>query len=469
MKKTLLLLTAAAFAANVNAQEKAVSIYTNPVQSDVNLEAFKAARAERFGASYTAAKKTASPRWYSYVDYFDQNEAATSSSIAVSAPYLWKDTMAVMAYSGTSGTEWQHNRSVSLGLTTDPAYSGFNDASYYYGETQVTSGDAYTVDSIRFFGRYGYNPTKTGVTDTLRVVFAYGAGMTSTDDVYLGRTTNPAVLTRYGLAATDTMNTYRLHFDTVTTRATGVNVVVKDIILDNSGASPAWGDTLSDGTYVGQVQVSSSGISIPAGNLLGASVTFISGDASFTAHDTVFGSSVGFKYNMFRPFVAFRGTSATPAWATYSADDRNNGVFKTLPDTANGWGGQYIPLWFWSASGGTASTLQYPWIEFRVSACATCGIVGDPGGVNSVTTINKASAYPNPANDEITVPFNLNKDADVLVTLNDMTGRAVASMQYSKVSNGKAVFSTAKLPAGLYMYTVSADGQKMTGRISVVH
>jgi hypothetical protein len=305
------------------------------------------------------------------------------------------------------------------------------------------------------------------VVDTLRVSFVFGSGA-STSDIYLANTTNPSVLANYGLAAGDTLKNYRMRYDPANNHATGTTVVTRDIILDNSTATPAWGDTLSTGAYYGRVALPVP-VSVPAGNMVGASISFISGDASFTPNDTVFSSAIGYKYNMFRPYVGYKGTSSTPVFATYSPTDRNDGMFKTLPDTALGWGGQFIPLWFWTSTGGAASS-QYPYIDFHV-LCTACGVVTDegPGAVNGVTAITSAAAYPNPATAEVNVPFTLAAAADVRITLSNMIGQVVSTQNMSNVQKGKAVFNTMSLPAGLYTYSVMANGQKITGSVSVIH
>ncbi len=413
-------------------------------------------------------KTTAAPRWYSFSDYFNRSETDLGTNAAATTSYLWKDTMAVMAYSSTSGIVWEHNRMVSMGLVVDPSFSGFNSTTYYLGEMKINSTDAYSVDSIRFSGIYGFRPTNTYV-DTIRVAFVYGNGDrgngTSGPDVYLAKTGNTSVWANY--AATDSMSTYRMHFDSVTTRTTGSSVVVKDLILDNTTSTPAWGDTLADGTFLGSVALSD--VSIPAGNLIGATLTFISGSPSFVAHDTVFGSSVGYKHNMFRPFSIFRGEIASgapaPIFAGYSASNRNSGMYKTLPDTAKGWGGQYIPLWFWT-SGSGASTLQYPDIDFRIK-CTTCGVVV---GVNDVVnTISRVQAYPNPAAEELNVQFAVTGNADVSVTLSNVIGQVVATRNFGNVLKGKATFDTRTLPPGVYVCTVSSGGERYTSRVAVSH
>lgn len=460
MKKSLLITATSLLALGATAQEKVISI--GGTEQNSLFEASKVRNSfHRAAHDGTANKTTSAPRWYSWVNYFDTSEKDLTSSIAFSAPYLWRDTMAVMAYTATGGgTDWAHNRTVSMGLAIDPSFSGFNDLGYYDGEMKITSSDPYTVDSLIVYGLYGFNVANTYV-DTVRVAFVYGDA-SSTADVYMANSTNPTVLARYGLASTDTMHTYRMHFDTVGVRASGTTVVVRDILLDNTGASPAWGDTLSNGIM--PIAVSLGDVSVPAGNMIGASVSFLSGDPTFVAHDTVFGSTMGYKHNMFRPYVAFRGTASTPNFATYSPDNHNSGMFKTLPDTALGWGGQFIPLWFWSSTGGAASTFQYPYIDFHIK-CPTCGIVTMK--VDDLAQNIQAEAYPNPATGVVNIPFTLATASNVTVTLSNMLGQTVDSRQLTGVAKGKVQFNTSSLPDGIYSYSVMANGQKVSGRIAI--
>jgi hypothetical protein len=141
-------------------------------------------------------------------------------------------------------------------------------------------------------------------------------------------------------------------------------------------------------------------------------------------------------------------------------------MFKTLPDTANKWGGQYIPLWFWSATGGGASTNQYPYIDFHIK-CATCGTVN----VKTIEkeAIRKISAYPNPASDEVTIPFELANMSNVTVTLTNMMGQVVATRVVQNTVKGSVIFRTGTLPAGIYTANVSAGSSRQSVRIAIQH
>lgn len=465
MKKLLLLISASAFAMGANAQS-ASTMRNNPINPTINRASFKNALKHS-----NVAKKTtsATERWYSYVDYYDTSEIDNSSSIALSAPYLWNDTMSMDAYSGASGIVFEHNTTVHMGTILDPRFgsdmnTGFNNHNYYSGEMRITATDAYALDSILIFGRYGFNPTKTSVVDTIRISLAYGNG-SSSSDIFRAGTTNSVVLTRYGLGSGDTLKYLNINYDSITNRPTGTTVQTINVLLDNTGASPAWGDTLSDGTY--PILIGFPSISVPAGGYVSATFTFKTGDASFVPHDTVFSSTMGYKYNMFRPYVAYKGTSTAPAFAPYNVANGNTGVFKTLPNSDNGWTDLYIPQWFWS-SGTSGSTLQYPYIDYHLT-CTTCGTVYDNTSASNVITDNSVVAVPNPADNNLSIKFNLNASSDVKVTLTNVVGQEVAAQSVTNTKGGNVEFNTAALPAGIYMYTVSANGQRTTGRVVVAH
>ncbi len=463
MKKSLLLLAAAAVAASANAQERAFSNVHAPLpQSDVNYEAYKMFKQNRAHAANTglAGKGTAAPRWYEYTDYFQKNEDATSSSVNYSLPYLWGNNNVLMTFSSGPDTA----NLVSYGLVGDPAFSGFNNVDYYPGLMKITSTDAYAVDSIAFTGAYLVNPARA-VVDTLRVSFVYGNGATSAD-VYktTANITSGSILENYG-AVGGTMDMYRMHHNGARLTPTGSTMITKDIYLNNLTTPPSWAADTVNGVYVGKVGLGTAGtgISIPAGSMVGVSVSFISGDA-VPAYDTVFIGSPAVppvKYNMFRAGVVHRGSASAAAFPMYSSTDRNMGGFVDKTTTNS-----YVPQWYWS-SGTAAASVQYPDISYR-AICASCGVVGTVE-VGNVAKITNAVAYPNPANDMLYVPFTLNATGDVTVTLTNMVGQVVASQTISNVANGKASFNTANLANGVYSCTIAVGNERTTGRVSIVH
>lgn len=465
MKKTLLLLSAAAMAAGVNAQER----FVNNAHSSIGGNSASWTRLHQTAKpGGLAAKNTAgtAPRWYSYPEYFDLHETATSSSVASAIPYLWGTNTVFMNFSSGFDTA----NLVSYGGVVDPAFAGFSDGTLFTDPTlmKITSTNAYAIDSVEFTGVYLTNPARTSI-DTLRVSFVYGDGGTASDIYMVSTTINTgSILTNYG-AVGSTIDNYRMHMNTSKLIASGSTVITKDIILNNSTTPPSWaGDTVM-GTYIGKVSLGTpgTGISIPAGSMVGFTVSFISGENPPTTpnYDTVFfGSPTNppVKYNMFRAGVVHRGVSGTPNFPPYSATDRNTGNYVDKTTTT-----YYVPHWFWS-SGSSAASVQYPNFAFH-AICPTCATIVTTGGVNEVATVSNANAYPNPATDELNVPFTVTKATDVTVKITNILGQVVATQNMGNVLNGKAVFNTASLPSGVYSYSVTADGATTTGRVAITH
>lgn len=94
-------------------------------------------------------------------------------------------------------------------------------------------------------------------------------------------------------------------------------------------------------------------------------------------------------------------------------------------------------------------------------------------GVNDVNVpvLALGKAMPNPANTVVNVPVTLTKDGTFTVVLSNTIGQVVSTQKIAAYAGqtAKATFNTANLPAGVYLYTVMADGQQATGRVSVTH
>lgn len=460
MKKLFLLLSIGSIGLTATAQEstKSVVFTTNQVDEALQKLTFDQARVKQL-LSYTrsvnapdksVANKTTSvqtKRWYNYGDYFDTTLIDGGNSASISGVIIWNDTLGEALY--TSGLA--HNRQVSVGSILHPQIAGFNDVNYYPGEMHLDTLNAYNVDSIRIYGNHNINPAKTGVVDTIIITAGKGANIHNIR--YTGMTA------RYGV---DTLNCSNLRYDSVAnTEALGLGAPVVTTKFPITAAM--WGDTLSDGTFVMKLPVS---ITAAAGEMVGMSLTFKSGDASFPTTvpgDTIDAFTNVYMYNSFYPLSIFKLVGTSPAFAPYNQNDRNEGLFKTLPSYLNGYATQYVPMWAWSTSGGTAASyLQHIYLDWHVT-CSNCTTIG----VNEVVkNITNNRVYPNPAEDQVTVAFNLVNATSATVSLTNTLGQVVASQV---VTNGKASFNTTAIPSGIYIYTINANGEQTTGRVAVAH
>lgn len=469
MRKSLLLLVAGSIALSAGAQESSRGmLFEKGVPLGTNIAKPILPKSNHAGASKTTG---ATDRWYGYYNYFESVMTDAGSAVDVSAPYMWQDTTALCAYSG--GT-YGYNNMVSEAIIFHPWFfrsatdSGYNNHTIYPGEMRIGQGNAYTIDSFFVQGAYGTNLSKPTIVDTLRVAFVKGnGGPSSSDDVFSGMTIG-GTATSYGI---DPLPFHNIRYDSVnnrTTQRTGTTYV-QDIYLT----------AFDSGTFARNIKLNTP-LSCTAGQFVGVSVSFKSGDvltSSSIVGDTVVRASgstgVTYDYNMFRPSVLFKGTSTAAEFPPYGANDNNIGLFKVLPNYERGWGNAYIPMWAWS-SGSGGSTLQFPVIALH-AICPSCGVTNpyvppvDHTAVADVAAISNFGAYPNPAGDKLNVTFNLSNPSAATVTLTNVLGQVVAAQTIESTTTGKAVFNTAELANGVYVYTLTANGSRATGRVVVAH
>jgi hypothetical protein len=455
MKKLFLLLASGSIALSSVAQQRVMTFD----QKDLKVRKYE--KSSLLRDKTTASKTTASSRWYVYADYMDQMlTAELGQEVAWAAPFIWNDTASAQV-NYTSGLA--HINLPSVGMIFDPsANNSYNNPNYYLGEMMVSASDAYTVDSINISGIYTANSGHTTEVDTVRLAFVKGyGGASSSDDIFGGGLVGGG---HYGAATFVSMR----HDSTKNTAGSGgPGVYVQDILLDNS----TYADTNTVGRWFRTVKLNTP-ISSAANGMVGVSISYINGQSpAVTAGATVYDAVTEVcNNNVFRPAINFASDGTNAQWFPYTAGpdpkaDSNVGLFKRYPGT-NGWANMFIPTWAWSTSTG-ASIFQFPDINFFVN-CSTCGVVSAVGvkDINSSAVVN---AYPNPAGNELNIPFTLNSASDVNITLSNMLGQVVATKNMSNITSGKAVFNTSSLPAGLYTYSVNANGQRTSGRVVVSH
>lgn len=468
MKKLLLLLVSGSIAMTAGAQERHMTAVSAGDAQPTGKAIDQLSRYRNAKTPGAAAKTTSGgSRWYNYaLDYVDTTQkiisGGTTSIVWGTAP-MWQDTNLVVQ--GSTAT--RNVNLVCVGDIFDPHADAFNDSTYFEGLIKVTSSNAYTVDSVTVAGMYRFNPAKPTVVDTVRLSFVKGnGGSESSDAIFSGGGISGG---HYG-----TISFHDMHYDSVKNYARN-NMVwgtasdnVKDIILTNAN----WGDTLSNGKMVFKVQLPTP-LSVSAGGFAGMSVSFISGDASrptSAPFDTLTRTDGTQKYNAFEPAIDFLSDGTNVQWAPLPpSTDHNAGYFKKQPTAANGWSETFLPQFaFSAATGGGAYFYQYPEIFWHVN-CSSCNLITNTLGVKDMHNISNVKAFPNPANDQLTVPFTLSQSANVTVTLSNMLGQVVSSQNMGNVASGNAIISTTAMPDGVYFYTVIAGGERSTGKITIAH
>lgn len=408
-------------------------------------------------------------RWYNYVEHLGLINSAIFSNTTL--PYMWFKPDINGIYSQTGGGVAADTiRFVSYGMTFDPldsAQKDFNDL-VYTGSIGVTNKEAYTLDSVSVYGFYGRNPAKSTIVDTLRFSFVYGSGKTTNMPIYYmsGATMQSQFgydTVRFAAILQDVnKNIARQYTKDPTPKPA---VIVKDVILTAASVN----DTDANGFNKFSV---APNMNVPAANLVGATVTFKTGDTYIPYVDTAFmGSlnpSVPFNFGLFRPLFFEENKGGFP---TYTPGNWNAGHIKNMPERNTSWDSVYVVTLAYTAG----LTAEIPYMDFKIS-CPTCKKVEELnppiGAVKDVDFGEVGNAFPNPAISQVRIPFTMSKTADVKVTVTNAVGAIIATQQVGKVManhTSEAVFNVANYANGVYFYTVEANGQRLTKRFVVAH
>jgi hypothetical protein len=455
MKKLFLLLSAASISFGAGAQSIAkegrenLPVAKEPVRQAVNMPV----RSTTMNSSALKTTVTA-PRWFIPFDVID----AISNNVLQTNTYIqpiWFDSTVKQRFStGLSTINF-----CSVGQTIDPASNNgvlFKDPAYN-GLMHVNTWDNYTVDSIVIAAQYRKKPARpTSIVDTLIISVA-----PSTQAWFWRKSTSawaanyiPSdkdTLWGFSPAKVDSIN--RAAFSDVGDPVTG-RKFWKVYLTD------ADRDTAANGSKEFKWAVPGGGLTIASGGRFAITVTFKSGDTWTKNVDS---------FNNFHYFAPITGEYADGAKMPYlyydvingkNVRDRNGSSLNFSTDTAF-----YAPTVVIEGTNTVSFRQEFHMIGAKIS-CASCWVV-NVNNVNSIIT--KAGAYPNPAVTNVVIPFKLQQAADVNVTLTNTVGQVVKSQTVANTVENEVIFSTTDLANGVYIYTVEANGQRMTGRVVVAH
>jgi len=97
------------------------------------------------------------------------------------------------------------------------------------------------------------------------------------------------------------------------------------------------------------------------------------------------------------------------------------------------------------------------------------GTLTDNASIDEQEAGATVKAYPNPAQEFTTIEFTLKQDANVSISMADLSGKVVYSNELGKRDAGTSnvLVNTSEFANGVYMYTLIVDGKKVTRRIIV--
>jgi hypothetical protein len=210
------------------------------------------------------------------------------------------------------------------------------------------------------------------------------------------------------------------------------------------------------------------GLDVPAGNIVGVAVTFLSGHPFTPYVDTAFYGPLRtanpFGMGLLRPFV-FADANGINGFPKYNKGYYNNGFLKFVPTPVDPT--YYIPTIAYS---NPAFNLEIPNIDVKLS-CSSCKTIQELS-ITEPKSITGVTAFPNPSNDQISVQFTAKENAAVTVSIANVMGQVIATQNLGNTYAGQtnaATFNTGSLASGIYLYTIEANGQRMTNRFSVAH
>jgi len=476
MKKLLFLMACGALATSVSAQraDKGIMFAPSMVQQVEEAQIYKPANVadvnrlldinKAQGAARAASKGTAQggSKWY---DHYGMISAVNNDIFSTNANSfvwgMWFDTTVTQFYSGSGSLpQGYHKQNWSaMSQFVDPVTSKlFNDISFAT-DIQIKSFNTYQIDSINIQAAYVRMKTRpSSVVDTLYVSITPQGGshyyMAKSDPTYGSKVATYTTADTARFCAPieeDSVNNAAFPASTITgaTRA-----FWKIPLTASMGDTPLASGSFTTRSFTFPVMngTTPTPLNLPAGARFAITISFKSGDTWAANQDSL---------NSRHRFMPVTGHVNNGAMAyireSYNDLSMSGMMFSGSP--------RFIPSTLIEIWNQPSMNYEYHNLSAHV-VCSTCDLVG----VNDViTNIARTAAYPNPASNQINVSFDLFERADVTVSLTNMMGQAVAAQSFKNTDKANVVFNTANLPAGVYTYTVDADGNRKTGRVVVAH
>lgn len=418
--------------------------------------------------------------WYNPVDFWSRSSVGGQFSTNRFVNFIMHDSLS--KYVDENGVIDYGNGATSVGQVLDPKdeliLSTDNPGIWLSGYVK------YTVDSLRFTYLYVRNTDSTQdelgqtlpVYDTLFISYFAGS------QVQKNPFTNTA---SYGLNS-------RVNWTGGSVRMPA-NAFKIDTLIFGPGTTDSTRANNNNG-FENSWSLKSYAVAAPAGmninptvnpntgavsnDLVAATVTFKAGIKSvrtIATSDTTSVTDTAVMIYQLDPSTLQPGTRRTNyfGYLLFANDESVSGVdFKNDKAYTNSL--IAYPRYAYATSGTTgyipgqlfgATTAYDQFIDMDFHLTTTSGNVG----LAEHELVSIGSVYPNPATNYTYVTFNTKKAADVTVSLTNIVGQEVASLNAGKLASGvnEVKLNLNGLKAGIYFVNVTLDGVTSTKKLTI--
>lgn len=417
---------------------------------------FKGSEQMNYEEAYQTPKKlnasvdtrsTTIERWVSFTDAYSAFMGSTPAFYRITNGAFTNDTNVKMDLDGDIDTAFLFSSYSIIDLDgTFYKSTWFNPALEPFDSTADI-----TLDSI--VTRFLYEKYDTSVVDTLVVRIAL-----SDTDQFVSRSSRWINIELHPVTL-DTVRWVRTEYDPIAKEIKGKVAEFKLPLDDAFINNPAnWVNGDSTSFYV---EFDANETLTNHEGLIGVEVTALFGRQFNDSTDTI-----GVNANWFSPIFYAVDGNTVPA---YSPGDKTVGGtllrFGAYP------GSQEIFYNHWTANNSVRfptsglSVTQSPYYELKIQQ--------DNALTASVEELNLGGAlyqnYPNPSTGETVITFDLLKEATAGIEITDLTGKVVYASTNTLLPSGRfqQVVNTADFKAGIYFYTLTINGNKLTKKMVV--
>jgi len=103
----------------------------------------------------------------------------------------------------------------------------------------------------------------------------------------------------------------------------------------------------------------------------------------------------------------------------------------------------------------------------RTGLATSNGCGNNSSGIADFAKAASFTVFPNPANDKVTISFNMNLNSDASLAIYNSIGGQVKSMALSKLNDQQFTFDISDLPKGIYVMEIINEGSRSLQKLVV--